>query len=193
MPAPNSGQECGSKRGRSGDGPAREAYLFNLSLLAVTFAAVSVLVMLVRQTMGGKLSNFDIHLLTSYVARGFAIAVAAVLPSLFLDLGLSPPVFWATTSGLAAVLFAATMALTLQQRHRVTKGGPLPPFLIFAVSLHWIAALMLAANAIVPWQSVFAFKAALTLSLAVIMWAFVRRVGSLVGDKPSEDWDPRRG
>ena len=38
-----------------------EAYLFNLSLLAITFAAVSVLVMLMRQTMGGRLSNFDVH------------------------------------------------------------------------------------------------------------------------------------
>jgi hypothetical protein len=170
-----------------------EAYLFNLSLLAVTFAAVSVLVMLVRQTMGGKLSNFDIHLLTSFVARGFAVAVAAVLPSLFLDLDFSRPVFWATTSGLAAFLFAATMALTLRERHRVTSGAALPPFLLFAVSLQWIAALMLAANAVVPWHNMFVFKAALTVSLALIMWAFVRRVGSLVGDKPSDDWDPNRG
>ena len=65
-----------------------EAYLFNLSLLAITFAAVSVLVMLVRQTMGGRLSNFDIHLITSYIARGFVIAVAAILPSLVADFGL---------------------------------------------------------------------------------------------------------
>jgi hypothetical protein len=154
-------------------------------------AAVSVRVMLVRQTMGGKLSNFDIHLLTSYVARGFAVAVAAVLPPLFLDLGLSPPVFWAITSGLAAVIFATTMALTLRERNRATHGAALPPFLVFAVSLQWIAALLLALNAFVPWHSMFTFKAALTLSLALMMWAFVRRVGSLVGDKPREDWDPK--
>ena len=74
-----------------------EAYLFNLSLMALTFAAVSVLVMLMRQTMGGKLSNFDIHLVTSYVSRGFAIAVAAILPSL-VD-GFEPPekMFWPIT------------------------------------------------------------------------------------------------
>jgi hypothetical protein len=29
------------------------AYLFNLSLISITFTAVSALVMLVRQTMGG--------------------------------------------------------------------------------------------------------------------------------------------
>lgn len=35
-------------------------YLFNLALIAMTFTAVSALVMLVRQTMGGKPSNFDV-------------------------------------------------------------------------------------------------------------------------------------
>ena len=38
-----------------------ETYLFNLSILSITVAVVSALVMLVRQTMGGKLSNFDIY------------------------------------------------------------------------------------------------------------------------------------
>jgi hypothetical protein len=50
-------------------------YLFNLSLLAVTFAVVSALVMLVRQTMGGRLTNFDVYLITSYVSFGFVIAL----------------------------------------------------------------------------------------------------------------------
>ena len=35
-----------------------ETYLFNLSLLAVTFAAVSALVMLLRQVMGGRFTQF---------------------------------------------------------------------------------------------------------------------------------------
>ena len=107
-----------------------EAYLLNLSLLAVTFAAVSVLVMLVRQTLGGKLSNFDIHLVTSYVARGFVIAFAALLPLMLDDFRLSPQVFWAITSGFAAALLAAEMVRVQRERFRNTKVH-LPPFLIF--------------------------------------------------------------
>jgi hypothetical protein len=42
-----------------------ETYLFNLSLLALTFAAVSALVMLLRQTMGGRLSYFDVYLIAT--------------------------------------------------------------------------------------------------------------------------------
>ena len=170
-----------------------EAYLFNLSLLAITFAAVSVLVMLIRQTMGGRLANFDVYLITTYIARGFVIAVAAILPSLIADFGLPSTMFWPAASGLAAVFFASVMATTQHQRSTITGGG-LPRFLMFALTVHWISVLLLVANAAVPpLQGVGLFKAALTISLAMIMWTFVRRVASLVGDKPSEDWDPKRG
>jgi hypothetical protein len=105
------------------DVPA-EAYLFNLSLMALTFAAVSVLVMLIRQTMGGKLSNFDIHLITSYVSRGFAIAVAAVLPSLIAGFALPEKLFWPVTSGFAALIFSVVMAVTQRQRRQIVKSLP---------------------------------------------------------------------
>ena len=65
-------------------------YLFNLSLLAISFAIVSTLVMLVRQTLGGKLSNFDVYLITSYVSFGFVIAFNAILPPL-VSLFIRPP------------------------------------------------------------------------------------------------------
>jgi hypothetical protein len=35
-------------------------------------------------------------------------------------------------------------------------------------------------------------KAALTLFLAVVMLAFVRRIASLLGVKPGDNWDPKR-
>ena len=50
------------------------AYLYNLSLLAATVAVVSALVMVVRETMGGKLSKFDVYLLTTYISLGFHVA-----------------------------------------------------------------------------------------------------------------------
>ena len=64
---------------------------------------------------------------------------------------------------------------------------------MFAFTVQWIIVLLLVANAAVPLlQGAGLFKAALTISLAVVMWAFVRRVGTLLGDQPSEDWDPKR-
>ena len=169
-----------------------EAYLFNLSMLAMTFAAVSVFVMLIRQTMGGKLSNYDIHLVTTYVAQGFVLAVCAILPSIVADFLRSPTALWATASGLAAVLLGSSRVYIQKQRSK-SGSGALPPFLLFVYTLNWILVLLLVANAAVPaLQGVGPFKAALSLSLAVAMLGFVRRIASLLGDKPSDSWDPRR-
>jgi hypothetical protein len=55
-------------------------------------------------------------------------------------------------------------------------------------------AAVLAINALVPpVQGVGPFAAALTVALAIMLWTFVRRISSLLGDKAGDDWDPKRG
>ena len=170
-----------------------ETYLFNLSLIAVTFTAVSALVMLLRQTMGGKLSNFDVYLITSFISFGFAIAIAAILPPLAVFFGLPPSAFWAVSSGLAAILLGSTLTANVHRR-RIVASEPMSLSVIASFATNGFSVIVLLVNAIVPpWQGIHLFAGALTLSTAVIMWAFVRRIGSLVGDKPGDDWDPKRG
>jgi cytochrome c oxidase subunit IV len=106
-------------------------YLFNLSLLAITFAAVSVLVMLVRQTMGGKLSKIDVHLVTTFVSLGFVQAISAVLPPAADLFGLSDRVLWAVASGPAALLLAAVFAHIQWERSKLTTER-LAPLVVFA-------------------------------------------------------------
>jgi hypothetical protein len=170
-----------------------ETYLFNLSLLAITFAAVSVLVMLLRQTMGGKLSNFDIFLIKTFVSWGFVVAGDAILPPLVSLFDPPPALLWATASGLAAVLLAAVVANIIVTRRRVSSE-PMSALNVLTLAGHWIVVLLLAVNALVPQvQGVGLFAAALSLSIGLIMWAFVRRIASLLGETPGEDWDPKRG
>ena len=78
-------------------------YLFNLSILAVTFATVSALVTVVRQISGGSLTKVDIHLLTTFLSAGFAISIAAILPSLVNLFGLTLQVVWPVVSGMSAI------------------------------------------------------------------------------------------
>ena len=56
-----------------------EVYLFNLSLMAITFSAVSALITLLRQAVAGKLSNLDVFLVNAYVSHGFVVAISSVL------------------------------------------------------------------------------------------------------------------
>jgi hypothetical protein len=170
-----------------------EVYLFNLSLLALTFTAVSALVMLMRQTMGGKLSNFDVYLIATYTSLGFVVAFDAILPSLVDLYEPRPALLWAISSGVAAILLAAVMANVLRARARATHERLSRP-LVVIFGIHWFDVFLLAVNATIPTvQGSGLFATALTLSFGVLLVAFVRRIGSLLGEKPGEDWDPKRG
>ena len=170
-----------------------EAFLLNFSLLAITFSAVSALVMLLRQTMGGKLSNFDIFLVNAYVAHGFVLAIAAILPVLAAQYSSSHMIVW-TISGLSAgVLMSAKTANTMRQRRRIAPS-PMPRGMQLTFALQWLGVAMFFISVLVgPRWNQAVFDTALTLCLATIMWAFVRRISSLLGEKPHEDWDPSRG
>jgi hypothetical protein len=169
-----------------------EAYLFNLSVVAMTFAAVSVFVMLMRQSMGGRLSNYDIYLVTYYVSQGFVVGLCAMLPSLAADFVHSTAAIWTIGSGVAAMVLGPSRVFLWRLRLK-TGNRKLPLFLIFLYTVQWILVLVLVVNAALPQlQGPGLFKAALTLWLAAVMLGFVRRIASLLGEKPSEDWDPKR-
>jgi hypothetical protein len=175
---------------------AGATYLYNLSVVAITFAAVSVLVMLIRQTMGGKLSNFDLYLIVTYVSLGFAVAAAALLPPLVALFAPAVPVQWAVASGLAAVSIAVATANSMRLRHRAaTVHMSVAVRAVFAG--YWLSVLALLVNAAVPpVQGVGLHAAAVTFFLLVLMTAFVRRVASrlrLDAESAADDWAPDRG
>jgi hypothetical protein len=168
-------------------------YLYNLSVMAITFTAVSTLVMLVRQTLGGKLSSFDIFLIKAFVSFGFAVAIGAVLPPLLAMFELPAVQVWLLASAAMALLLAVILVSVAVTRHRVSRSH-LPPIVAASYLLHAAAVVLLAVNAAAPAvRGLGLFAAALTRCLANTMWAFVRRITSLLGDKPSGDWDLRRG
>jgi hypothetical protein len=141
----------------------------------MTFAAVSVLVMLIRQTMGCKLSNFDLYLIITYVSLGFAVAAAALLPPLVALFAPTAPVLRAIASGLAAVFMAVATANSMRFRDKaatVHMSGAVRAVFVG----YWLSALALLINAVVPpVQSVGVHAAAVTFFLLVLMTAFVPR------------------
>ena len=172
---------------------AGSAYLYNLSVLAITYAAVSALVMLVRQTMGGKLSDFDIYLIGAYVSFGFAIAFDAVLPPLVALFGAPVALVWTLASGIAALILGVNLTVVIVRRLKAAQA-PLSPVVMASYALHGIVVVLLVVNALIPAiRSSGLFAASLTLCLGNMMWVFVRRVSSLLGTNDRADWDPRRG
>ena len=170
-----------------------EIYLYNLSIVAVSFAVVSALVMLMRHSMGGKLSAFDVYLTATYVALGLFLSLISLLPPLVALFGPAPRVLWAISSGTAAIAFAAVLASIIKRRR---KASPEPIALAVktSFSLHGVAIIVLLVNAFAePWQGAHLHATAITLSLASVSWAFVRRIASVLGSTANKDWDPKRG
>jgi hypothetical protein len=170
-----------------------EAFFLNLSLLAVTFAVISALVMLIRQTMGGKLSSFDVYLITAYISFGFAQVIIGVLPGLIAIYGLSERLTWTISGLLAAIVLGSVLAAVVAQR-RKASAAPISISVKAAFAVHALAACLFLIVAVTPaWLGAGLYATGLTLSLAAVMWSFVRRIASLFGEHVGDDWDPSRG
>jgi len=169
-----------------------EAYLFNMSLLAMTFAAVSALVMLIRQSLGGDLSKFDIHLITTYISYGFVLSLIALLPPLVSFFMLPMNVVWTVSSCLAVLIFLPVL-VSVMRRRRSASAKPAPVAVRISFVAHGAANLLFVVNAFVqPWQGIHLYAAALTLSIATAMWMFTRRIASLFGKMQTGGFDPDR-
>jgi len=172
---------------------AGSEYLYNLSLLALTFSALSVLVTVVRQINGGPLSAVDVYLVTTFTSAGFGQCFAAVLPPVVGLFGLTGQALWAVASGIAAILSAAVIA-RIQWERRKTEMGSLGSSLLVVFVALWLSVLILTVNAFVPAvQGIGLHAAAVTLSLGTVMWSFVRRIACLGGQRPRGEWDLGRG
>jgi hypothetical protein len=168
-------------------------YLYTLSIISVTFASLSALVAAIRQIKGGRLSMADVHFVTGFVSAGFAQSLAAILPPAIGLFSLSDRALWAFASGGAALLFAVVVFRIQSEQHKLATQGLRSSVIAAFVGL-WLSVLTLIANAIVPSvQGVGLHAAAITLSVATVMWFFVRLLASLGGESPTGDWDLRRG
>lgn len=170
-----------------------ETYLFNFSLVAITFAAVTALVMLIRQSMGSGLSRFDIHLIATYLSYGFTLAILALIPPLISLLNVSSQALWSISSIVALLIFIP-MQMRVIVRRRIASKRPAPLVVKISWAVHWIGILVLMVNASgVLMQGAHLYAFSLTSSLAVVMFMFSRRVASVFGELPQDGFDPDRG
>lgn len=80
------------------------SYLYNLSLISVTFAGFAALIALFRQMVGGRLARYDVFLVQSALVRSLIVIVCALLPLLLALFEFSPSSIWRLSSLVAAVL-----------------------------------------------------------------------------------------
>jgi hypothetical protein len=123
-------------------------YLYTLATVGMTFAGLSVLTMILRQMLGGRITKFDSFVTRTWIQLGFMTTFGSILPPLLLLFGAPAPIAWRFSSGVMAVMLGS-WALTFPRRRYDVNPTRLPlQVVIFTLAMD-IAALLLAANAIV--------------------------------------------
>lgn len=123
-------------------------YLYTIATVGMTFAGLSVLTMILRQMLGGRLTKWDSWVTRTWIQLGFMTTLGGILPPLLMLFGGAAPIAWRISSGVMAVILGS-WALTFPRRRRAVNPTRLPlQVVIFSLAMD-IAALSLAANAIV--------------------------------------------
>jgi len=123
-------------------------YLYTIATVGMTFAGLSVLTMILRQLLGGRLTKWDSWVTRTWIQLGFMTTLGSILPPLLLLFAAPAPMVWRIPSGVMAVILGS-WALTFPRRRQAVNPTRLPlQVIIFALAMD-IAALALAANAIV--------------------------------------------
>jgi hypothetical protein len=123
------------------------AYLYTIATVGMTFAGLSVLTMILRQMLGGRMTKFDSFVTRTWVQLGFMTTFGSILPPLLMLFAAPAPIAWRISSGVMALMLGS-WALTFPRRRRTVNPTPLPiQVVMFSVAMD-IAALVLAANAI---------------------------------------------
>jgi len=123
-------------------------YLYTIATVGMTFAGLSVLTMILRQMLGGRITKWDSWVTRTWVELGFMTTFGSILPPLLTLLDAPAPIAWRISSGITALILGG-WALTFPRRRRAVNPTRLPlQVVMFSLAMD-IAALALAANAIV--------------------------------------------
>jgi hypothetical protein len=163
-------------------------YLYTIATVGMTFAGLSVLTMILRQLLGGRITKWDSWVTRTWIQLGFMTTLGSILPPLLILFAVPAPIVWRISSGVMAVILGS-WALTFPRRRRAVNPTRLPlEVVMFSLAMD-IAALALAANAIVvPVELLTGIYAAAVTAILIaagllFLFAFVHWYDATIGDE----------
>jgi hypothetical protein len=163
-------------------------YLYTIATVGMTFAGLSVLTMILRQMLGGRITKWDSWVTRTWVELGFITTLGSILPPLLVLFESPAPIAWRISSGVMAVILGS-WALTFPRRRKAVNPTRLPlQVVIFSLAMD-IAALALAVNAIVvPVELLTGIYAAAVTAILIaagllFLFAFVHWYDATIGDE----------
>jgi hypothetical protein len=163
-------------------------YLYTIATVGMTFAGLSVLTMILRQMLGGRITKWDSWVTRTWIQLGFMTTFGSILPPLLILFAAPAPIAWHISSGVMAVILGS-WALTFPRRRQAVNPTRLPlQVVIFSLAMD-IAALTLVANAIVvPGELLEGVYAAAVTAILIaagllFLFAFVHWYDATIGDE----------
>ncbi|MEA2876807.1 MAG: hypothetical protein QOF14_2003 [Hyphomicrobiales bacterium] len=122
-------------------------YLYTLATISITFVGFSTLFMIIRQTLGGAMSKFDVLLARNFLQLGFIAVVGSLLPPLLSLFSLHEPTIWRVAS-LFIAIFPLLFAVTYPTRRFAATGTRMPKLVWSAMFALYVSGGVLLLNAV---------------------------------------------
>jgi hypothetical protein len=122
-------------------------YLYALATISVTFVGFSALLLVFRETIGGKMTRYDSYFTLSFMQAGFIVTAGGLLPQLLAFFERSHASVWREASAIMAIpifLFVATTP----RRRRAASQEAIPLYVRLLLVLQCIAGVCLLLNAV---------------------------------------------
>jgi hypothetical protein len=150
-------------------------YLLALAAISITFVSFSTVAVVLRQTQGAALSEFEAMLLRLFLVSGLWATVFSLLPPLLALFEIPPVSVWRVSS-LFVGLFLLWREIYFFRRYTQVLPGPMPlsNYLLYAMSA--LAVLGLLVNALLvpePGPGLYALAVTWWLVNAVISFIMV--------------------
>ena len=161
---------------------AGAGYLYTLATISITYTGFAALTIILRQGVGGRISDFDAFFISSVVVRGFLVATGSLLPLLLALLEISEESIWRLCSFITATMMGVFLLVWWVQRRRVTTSAQQTKFGVISYVGQWVAAIFLFAistNAIFSKATLGMFSTGLTAFLVlgfVLYFTGLRRI-----------------
>jgi len=122
-------------------------YLYALATISVTFVGFSALLLVFRQTIGGKMTSYDSHFTLAFMQAGFIVAAGGLLPQLLAFSEMSNASVWRVSSVIMAIPIFLFVAAT-PRRRRAATNEPMPFWVGLLHLLQFLAGVCLLFNAV---------------------------------------------
>src|SRR5258708_6287575 len=156
------------------------SYLYTVAMLGMTFVGFSVVVLLLRQTLGRKLRTFDALFAHVYMEFGLIVAV----PPLLMSWELLPALVWRVSGGLTGIPIIL-FAVTYPGRRRAVSGESTPLYVRLNVALALLIGLafLTTAAGLFPERAEALFLSSLTAFLVFSVGTWLRALNLVVTPK----------